>query len=323
MAAALTTLQLADAASRRGLVEAPAKSANSIETLDFSGVFRGRELTLKDRRLNSGLPLIDRLIGGGIARGRISEILGNPGSGKTSLATTFMAIATARGEVAAWVDAAGGFDPESIAAAGVDLARVLWVAAPERGGPGRHGGDGDSRLQENFAAPRHLADDHLVDGHPGINSDESDGPPDFDDGWNYARGGSRSRRRLHQRAPWDAAVKTAELILSAGGFGLVVVDFGASARTLSQAVALRLARAAERGGTAVLILAAQRMCGTFAALSLVLNCRRACFSRAAANAPALFDGLEVEARVARNKLGGSGGAATWKALRERMRRDVA
>ncbi len=31
-------------------------------------------------------------------------------------------------------------------------------------------------------------------------------------------------------------------------------------------------------------------------------------------APVLFDGLTVEARVARNKLGGSGGAATWRAL---------
>ena len=73
---------------------------------------------------------MDRLIGDGIVRGRISEIIGNPGTGKTSLAAAFTASVTARGEVAAWIDAGGGFDPASIATAGVDLARMLWVAMP-------------------------------------------------------------------------------------------------------------------------------------------------------------------------------------------------
>jgi hypothetical protein len=64
----------------------------------------------------------------------------------------------------------------------------------------------------------------------------------------------------------------------------------------------------------VIVLAERRTCGTFAALSLVLGRIRPFFSRTAPGAPALFDGMRVEAYVARNKLGGSGQAATWHAL---------
>ncbi len=49
-----------------------------------------------------------------------------------------MAQATAREEVCALVDASGAFDPHSAAAAGVELARVLWV---------RCGGDAEKALK--------------------------------------------------------------------------------------------------------------------------------------------------------------------------------
>jgi hypothetical protein len=106
----------------------------------------------------------------------------------------------------------------------------------------------------------------------------------------------------------------AEMVLGAGGFGLVVIDMGGHARTLTLSAALRLARAAERSGAAVIVMAERRTCGTFAALSLVLGRIRPFFSRTAPGAPALFDGMRVEAYVARNKLGGSGQAAAWRAL---------
>ena len=96
----------------------------------IAGVFRGRELTRKEGRLRCGITPIDDLIGGGIVRGRISEIIGDASAGKTSLAAAFAAAATGRGEVVAWIDADGGLDPASTAAAGVDLARLLWVAMP-------------------------------------------------------------------------------------------------------------------------------------------------------------------------------------------------
>jgi hypothetical protein len=105
----------------------------------------------------------------------------------------------------------------------------------------------------------------------------------------------RSRERRSE-------LKAAELLLEAGGFGLVVIDFGAMRSPLSQSASLRLARAAERSGAAVLALACNRVCGTFAALTLSMSKQRASFSRLGKDAPALFDGLRIEASVERNKL---------------------
>jgi RecA/RadA recombinase len=255
-------------------------AAKILELPEFAGVFRGRELTRKDRRLSSGLFPIDELIGGGIVRGRVSEITGGASSGKTSLAVAFVATATRRGEVAAWIAAADDFDPESFAAANIDLARVLWVSC----------GNTSLRASE-------------------IRQTVSDG----------GAGASLRVGEVRQKIVRSAGMgelKAAEWLLAAGGLGLVVIDFGAGMRGLPQSAALRLARAAERSGTAVIVLAGSRMCGTFAALSLALRRDRACFSRPRANAPILFDGMVIEARVARNKLGGSGSIATWKAAIE-------
>ncbi len=235
---------------------------------NFSEVFRGYELTRKDRRLPSDIPLLDRLIDGGIARGRLSEILGPAGSGRTTLAASFAASATRRGEVIAWIDSAGALDPASIAAAGVDLTRVLWVSLAKCRG--------------------------------------ESGPSLSPSSWS----GRGDRREAVERS----ALKSAELVLKAGGFGLLVIDFGDSARPLTQSAALRLARAAERCGAAVLALASRRLCGTFSALSLSLVRSRARFSRLAPGAPVLFDGFTFETRVARNKLGPMGQRAIVHAL---------
>jgi hypothetical protein len=81
-------------------------------------------------RLATGLPEIDRLLGGGFPRGRLSEIAGAASSGRTSLALALLARATAAGEVTALVDCADAFDPGSAQRAGVQLDRVLWIRTP-------------------------------------------------------------------------------------------------------------------------------------------------------------------------------------------------
>lgn len=91
------------------------------------GVIRGRTLDRPDERIPSGQPALDRLLGGGFPRGRLSEVYGAPSSGRTSLAHRLLADATARGEIAALVDPGDRFDPRSAAEAGADLARLLWV----------------------------------------------------------------------------------------------------------------------------------------------------------------------------------------------------
>ncbi len=238
------------------------------QPLEFSGIFRGHELTRKDRRLSSGLAPLDALIDGGIPRGRISEITGRPGSGKTSIAASFAAFATRMGEVAAWLDASGAFDPESMAAAGVELGRMLWASM-------------------KTAAASRMARATLP----------------------YARFAAGPLAR-HQ----SAIVKAAQLVLEAGGFGLVVVDFGEAPRALAQASALRIARAAERSGAAVIAIAPWRMCGTFAALTLAASRAETSFSRLAPGSPVMFDGLAVDAMVARNKMGGTGQRVRVRAL---------
>jgi hypothetical protein len=77
--------------------------------------------------LPSNLVPFDRLIGGGLPRGRISEMVGGATSGKTSAAAAFAAAASRMGETVAWIDSTNSFDPPSHTGSGVDLSRILWV----------------------------------------------------------------------------------------------------------------------------------------------------------------------------------------------------
>jgi hypothetical protein len=78
-------------------------------------------------RLTCGVAALDVLLGGGWPQGKVGELVGPASSGRSGVATATVAAATARGEVVAWLDLADALDPASAAAAGVDLARLLWV----------------------------------------------------------------------------------------------------------------------------------------------------------------------------------------------------
>jgi RecA/RadA recombinase len=68
-------------------------------------------------RAATGLPALDRLLGGGLRRGHLSELAGPRSSGRTALLCTLLAAAASRGEAVALVDGADRFDPVSAAAA--------------------------------------------------------------------------------------------------------------------------------------------------------------------------------------------------------------
>lgn len=87
--------------------------------------------------LSTGTAPLDALLGGGLPRGQVSEIHGPVSSGRTGLALGVVAHATRRGALAAWVDPADRLDPASAGAAGVDLARLLWLRGDARTGHGR------------------------------------------------------------------------------------------------------------------------------------------------------------------------------------------
>lgn len=75
----------------------------------------------------TGIPAIDRHLGGGFPLGQFSEIVGPRSSGRTSVLVALLAATTRRDERVALVDTFDTFDPESAAAAGLDLSRVLWI----------------------------------------------------------------------------------------------------------------------------------------------------------------------------------------------------
>jgi hypothetical protein len=197
------------------------------------------------RRLPSAVARVDALLDGGWPQGRVSEVLGPLSSGKTSLVLTLLAATTRRGEVVACVDLADALHPASIARAGADLQRVLWVR-----------------------------------------------PPSAPDG-----------------------LRCTELLLRAGGFAVVVLDLGAELpRRLRSHVWPRLLHAAEQSHTAVIVLAPQRVAGSFSALSLGVRSRAALWQP---GAWPLFEGFDVIVELTRNKLGAAGAkSVTLKAKSE-------
>ena len=80
-----------------------------------------------ERLATTGVSELDKSLGGGLARGHLSEVVGPPSSGRTSVLAAVIAAATDRGEAVALIDTFDNFDPVSSQAAGVDLSRVLWV----------------------------------------------------------------------------------------------------------------------------------------------------------------------------------------------------
>jgi hypothetical protein len=80
-----------------------------------------------------GIPAVDDLLDGGFPVGAISEIIGAESSGRTTLALSFLAQRTAEGQVCVWVDVNDTLDPESAAANGVALDRLLWVRCADAG----------------------------------------------------------------------------------------------------------------------------------------------------------------------------------------------
>jgi hypothetical protein len=177
--------------------------------------------------LPTGIPAVDQLLGGGFPGGRLSEIAGPPSSGCTSLALALLARTTRSGAIAAVVDAADAFDPESAEAAGSDLARVLWVRAP--------------RLRE--------------------------------------------------------ALRSAEHLLAARGFGLVLLDLALAGLRIAPASGPRLARLAAGTGTPLVALSLTRCLGTAAEIAVELRPTRANFS----GTPALLENLEIEVALVRHR----------------------
>jgi recombination protein RecA len=105
----------------------------------LAGVTPASRLALRPapEMVSSGITAMDALTGG-LPRGCLTEICGPASSGRSTLMLAALSAATWRGEFCAIVDAGDALDPPSLAAAGIELDRLLWVRCGENSHQAEH-----------------------------------------------------------------------------------------------------------------------------------------------------------------------------------------
>jgi recombination protein RecA len=94
------------------------KNPDSIGTIKDT-----KDLSVK--RLSSGSHYLDYALGGGWAMGRIVELYGQPGSGKSTISMKTIVEAQKKGMDCAYIDAENAFDPAFATALGVDVNKLI------------------------------------------------------------------------------------------------------------------------------------------------------------------------------------------------------
>ncbi len=229
-------------------------------------------------------------------------------SGRTSLALSFVSQMTQAGKVCAWVDVSNALHPESAAATGVDLSRLLWVRC---GVPALANTQSISTSTDGFALPKkYLIPPPIKKGlhgggfgpHP---RNEVKGLSEAVSGFlkpeaTAPRCAEPQRRIRPEREefepsppkrvvvprrkpivsgkPWsriEQALRVTDLLLQAGGFSAIVLDMGSIAPEYASRVPLatwfRYCAAAEKSQASILLLS-QHACAKSSA-GLVLRLR--------------------------------------------------
>jgi recombination protein RecA len=301
-----------------------------------------------------GVAELDAVLGGGFPRGSLVELCGSASSGRTSLALSLLAQTTAQQEACAFVDVSDSLDPMSLAAAGVDLPKVLWVrcgeaqgkaavgessayfTATEKQAPGKtatyqpkgkplqgafwkHPREQVRGLERAIPSLLHgktknveSAQIHLVES-PG----KKESRPVrqeislLENGAKEKAGASGLWHGALRAKPWkrlEQALKTTDLLLNSGGWGVVVVDLAGiswvDARRINLNVWFRFRRELENTKT-ILLLLGEESCAKSCA-SLVLRCERRAehWSRAAQDCNSgvsILQGFEVQGEVQRSR----------------------
>jgi recombination protein RecA len=233
----------------------------------------------------TGIREIDDLLQGGFPIGAITEIVGPPCSGRTSLALSMVASWTQKGDVCAWVDVSDTLHPESAASIGVDLARLLWIRCGASPGntsssQGRQvsqkrpksksvlpqSGGSHPRTEVNGLsdAVSHLLSsaDHIPHPKEAPRKQElsTEAMPQVPKGSeaapSFKHGKPSSRNKSWIRL--DQGLRAADLLLHAGGFSCIVIDLGSLEPEYALRVPLatwfRFRAAAERLQSNVLLL---------------------------------------------------------------------
>jgi recombination protein RecA len=132
---------------------------------------------LQVETIPTGSLALDRALGvGGVPRGRVTEVYGPEGSGKTTLCQHIVAEAQRMGGVAAFIDMEHALDPEYAAVCGVDV-EELYISQPDTGEQALEiaealvrSGAMDAIVVDSVAAlvPRAEIEGEMGDSHPGL-----------------------------------------------------------------------------------------------------------------------------------------------------------
>lgn len=281
----------------------------------------------------TGIQELDALLDGGLPLGAITEMAGPECSGRTSVALSFIAQMTEAAKVCAWVDVSNALQPESAAAIGVDLSRLLWVrcdvkkeaAAPQTAQDGfmlpkkyfvpppvkkgLHGGgfgphprnegkglsDAVSGLLQSQAwAPRCAEPQHRVRSEKEVFEPKQNlQPPET----------KQIKRPSSFAKPWsrlEQALRATDLLLQAGGFNAIVLDMAGIAPEHASRVPLatwfRYRAAAERTQASILLLSRHPCAKSSGELLLRFQPGSACCDDAA-----VFTGIKYHVEVARQR----------------------
>lgn len=114
---------------RKSLSEALAALEKKHGTGTVMRLAKGAQIA-KVPTISTGVYSIDRALGGGFARGRVVELYGNEGSGKTTLALQAVVQTQLKGEKAAFIDVEHAFDMTYARSLGVNL-EELYFSQPD------------------------------------------------------------------------------------------------------------------------------------------------------------------------------------------------
>ena len=92
-----------------------------------SDLIRKRRTELREAPLPTSLTGLDQLLGGGLPRGELVELVGRGSCGRFAALLATLRAVTGAGEAAALVDQGAQLDPQAAAEIGIDLERLLWL----------------------------------------------------------------------------------------------------------------------------------------------------------------------------------------------------
>ena len=239
-------------------------------------------LVAEQRFVPTGFAELDALLLGGFPRGRITEVVGPPSSGRTALLLGAAGATTLGGEVAAWIDPGSALDVRAAESAGVVLSRLLWARPLSR------------------AVAWTAADVVLRTGGFALvivdvgQTGQTVRAPSGD------RGRS-SHLQVSSEPPSTQAQETLRVVpLSEAR--VQRPKRRANEQRVADSVWARLSRSAEQSGTALVLLADTHMAGTFAAVTLSMTPMERVW-RGTAPSRTVLVGTLARARVERSKLG--------------------